>query len=474
MTRCLLVSVVFTLATAGPSMAGTSYYVTQSGAGSNNGTSPANAWSVGAYNSTSTPAGGDTVFFSGTITSTIVPNSNGNSSSRLVLDFTGAMVNATNPGLRIKGRSYLTINGGTFGASSSGTLIDFGGSQSHDVTINGWRYTGASGGTASFIWGNYCYNLTVSNNTVDNIALFVGGDSVNDHDILIKNNYASSSINTATQSDIIRYGDAYNVTIEGNKLIQRTPGDNASGRHNDAIQTYKSGASQSGYPYGWIIRYNWIEVNATSGTGDTSWLMLELMSDGGATPALKVYSNVFVGDPTDSNTNNGVCIDQQTTPFTVYFYNNTVIRQNGPDNTIRLLGPGTAYVRNNAGYDSSKNWGTDLSWSMTPGAQWDRNFFYQFSQCSSTYTGPHGSCSTDPKFSNYSNGDFSLQSSSPLANAGDSTIGSEYSQGIAPGSSWPNPTLVTRTTGNWGIGAFQSGVAPPSLNPPTDLTAITH
>ena len=63
-----------------------------------------------------------------------------------------------------------------------------------------------------------------------------------------------------------------------------------------------------------------------------------------------------------------------------------------------------------------------------------------------------------------------MQSTSPLISAGDSTIGSEYSQGITPGATWPNPVLSTRATyGNWEVGAYV--YVEPGTQPPTHLEA---
>ena len=461
--RLLLLTAVCSLSCLNAHAA--TYYVTQSGAGSGNGTSLANAWSVAAFNASGVPTGGDTVNFSGTLTSSVIPGTNGTAAARLTLDFTGATLSGSNPRIQINGNSYINLLGGTFGTASSGSLIRANGQIYHDVKISGWTFIGPAGAVVSLLDGKYPQFVELSNNYLDNCTLGYS-DTTNTHDLLIKNNFIRGSNNTTDQTDIISFGDAYNVTIEGNKLIQQAPGA-TSGRHNDTIQTFESGATPHAPPYGWVIRYNWIEVNVPSGSGDTSMLMMELMGDHLGVPALKIYGNVFVGDPTDSASNNGICNDQNSSPYTVYFYNNTVIRKSGPDNTIRFLSPGTLYARNNIGYATNTGAGTYLAWTMTAGAQWNRNFFFHFDQCSAATSGPNGSCSTDPRFVDYTNNNFSLQSGSTLVGAGDSSIGTEFNQGIAPGATWPNPTLVARPSGAWDIGAYQSGgvVAPPPPPP---------
>lgn len=438
------------------------WYVTQSGAGNQTGTSVGNAWSVAEFNAQTSPKGGDTVTFQGTLTTTITPgvSGTGNAGNRLMLDFSGATLNTANPRINVNGQSFLNINGGTFGAGSS-TLITFNNTPSHDVTIANWTYTGGTTDTAEFVWANSVTNAVIENNTIDNIGTFVDGDQVLTHDLTIRNNYVRTSLNTTDQTDIIRIGDAYNVTIEGNKLIQQTQGA-TSVRHNDCIQTYMKGGSNAGNPYGWIIRYNWIELNVQGGSGDTSWLMLENMANHGTTAACKIYSNVFVGDATDTGSNNGTAPNSNDASAVFYFYNNTVIRKAGPDNTIRFLAPGTLYARNNIGYATSSGQGTYLNWTMTPGTGgWDNNWFTNFS-AASNYIGPHGG-TNDPQLTDVTNNDFSLKSTSPLIAAGDATIGSEYNQGIAVGATWPNPTLGNRAS--WDIGAYVFGGAPSSPNP---------
>jgi hypothetical protein len=458
----------------GSGLQAASYFVTQAGAGSKNGTSAANAWSVANYNTTGAPTGGDTVFFSGTITSTVTPptGGTGNGANRLTLDFTGALLNAAIPRIKVNGKNYINFLGGSFGSGPGVTLVSTNGSIFHDDTFSGWTYLGNSDGSScDFLSGQYPQFVEISNNHLENCTLGYS-DSTNTHDILIKNNYIQGAVNTTEQIDIISFGDAYNVTIEGNKIIQRAPGA-TSGRHNDGIQTFQSGTSLNGAPYGWVIRYNWIELDVPSGSGDNSWLMLENLADGpGGIPAMKIYSNVFVGDVTSNAGNNGVVNDGSG--FTTYFYNNTVIRHNAPDNTLRFLnfsGPGMLYAKNNVGQSNPGTCCSFLSWTVTIGAA-ASNYFFNFSGCSSNTSGAGGSCSTDPKFIDYTNGNFALQASSPLIGRGDSSIGSEYSQGIGPGSTWPQPALVARTAGSWDVGAFQTATV--SVPPPGPVTTLTQ
>jgi hypothetical protein len=435
-----------------------SYYVTQSGAGSQNGADPADAWSLASYNETTIPSGGDTVFFSGIFTSKIVARSGGtgNGASRLTLDLTAATINAgaVTPYLSLGGHSYITVNGGTFGSPGSSVgrdIISFGGDL-HDITIQKTTWTGDPEGVAGWVDVTHGYNVLIQNNHADNVgADGVWSDGAATHDVVIQNNFIRTSLSSAVDIDVIQIADAANVTIQGNKLINRAVSSERS--HQDVIQTYMKGGSDHAHPTNWIIRYNWLEGGSVGGSGDNSWLMMENM-DGN--PACQLYGNVFYGNPTQNTANNGCCFNSNQPTAVFYFYNNTVIRTTVPDNTIRFLAPGQLYAENNVGMCSPPTTGTCLVWTMNELGRWDHNFFYQFPYATSKDSGPHGSIRANPSFDNFSGADFSLASGSPLIGAGDGTIGPQYAKGIAPGAKWPNPKLVSRSAGAWDVGAYQS------------------
>jgi len=447
-----------------------SYYVTQSGSGSHTGMNNSNAWSVADYNASSTPTGGDTVIFSGALASRVAPatSGTGNGSGRLVLDFGNATMSAS--ALSISGQNYLTFLGGPVSSSSSGQIIACSSKVAHDITISNFTFTGGAGGSTIFLALGKCNNVLVSNNNVDNVGSFINEGVGSTNNITVTNNYARTSVNVTNQTDLITLGDTINVVIEGNTLFHRAPGSQSNSRHNDIIQTYESGASTHQAPGNWVIRYNWIEANIGSGgDGSNSWTMLENVS---GSPAMKIYGNVFVGSGSTFWTN-GLDFNSAYSSAVVYLYNNTFFVHGAPGNTVRFQNSGILYARNNAGMASPTFSGTYLAWNWSAGAQWNRNFFYHFGDCSGTYSGPNGSCSADPLFVDSANNNFALQSSSPLLNVGDNAIGSEYNQGIAPGATWPNPTLVPRTTGTWDVGAYQHGSTDRPA-PPTNVSAVAR
>jgi hypothetical protein len=119
------------------------YHVTQSGAGSANGTSEANAWSVSDFNTSgnwsSTPgtsgkiSPGDTVMLHGTFTSGIIVHGSGQSGNRITVLFAdNAKFSApafSGIVIDVGQRSYITIDGGTNGIienTDNGTPASFG------------------------------------------------------------------------------------------------------------------------------------------------------------------------------------------------------------------------------------------------------------------------------------------------------------------------------------------------------------
>ena len=75
--------------------AGNTYYVTQNGNGAKNGQNLGNAWSVSDFNNSANWSAtdnsskidpGDTIYFSGTITSQLLPKGNGSAGNQIILD----------------------------------------------------------------------------------------------------------------------------------------------------------------------------------------------------------------------------------------------------------------------------------------------------------------------------------------------------------------------------------------------------
>jgi len=115
MKRLFCLASAFALA---PLAHAANWYVTQSGAGTFDGTTLATAWSVAQYNaSAATTGAGDTVNLSGTITSEIVVPNGGASGNPLTIQFAPdtILTQPSGTALACSGISNLTIDGGSNG-----------------------------------------------------------------------------------------------------------------------------------------------------------------------------------------------------------------------------------------------------------------------------------------------------------------------------------------------------------------------
>jgi hypothetical protein len=436
------------------------YYVTNSGAGTHDGANATSAWSLADFNDTDKPTGGDTVRFTGTFTTALTPSGNGTGAAKLILDLRGATLNKE---LSLRGKHDISVVGGTASPTAANQTINLNGSS--NIDIDGYVYESTStSGTTSFAQINNCNYITISNCRAVNCAYGFVGDK--NHFITLTGNDILTSQNSTVQTDIIHFGSATDVIIEKNKFVLRAPG-NASVRHNDVIQTYRSGASGGFDSQNWIIRYNWIENDCVqpSSDGNASWTMMEALV---GNPAIKVYSNVFTSPSLTGGggANNGIRDNKNPgAGDTHYLYNNTIIKRANPGNVIYYLAPGKAIWKNNILWCPEGFPSGNPNSTMTTTA--DYNYFYRNG---SNFTGPHGSGTTDPLLKDPENHDYSLQANSPCIGAADNTIGAEYAYGIAPGSTWPNPTVVART-GAWDVGAFVSNAGPrPSPTPSPSAT----
>ena len=455
MKRSILVLILLRLLLS-PSFAATKY-VTQSGSGKADGSGAMNPMSVAAFNAASFSAG-DTISFSGTITSKVTIPSGGSSGNRITYNFSGATVGTTT-GTRINlnGKSHLNLFGGTFAAAPElfqSCIYDGEVTTVSDIVVSGWTFDAGSGASAVFLAFSGTANpvdITVENNTIDNVMRFVATYAQGDN-FIIRNNYARSteeegSVDPANfQADLIFLASARTVTISGNKLINRSP--SGGNNHSDPIQSFSSGRRS---PHGWIVKHNWIEM-ATG--GDSAWLTMEDWT--GGVDGLKAFGNVFVGEKGSANI--GINVSFQVNPNArIYLYNNTFIRRNNPSSTVRIDNVNIdLYAKNNIVWASSSTSSSIYVGGASP--HWvsvNYNFTYNNRDTPSQWTGANGSNSTNPLFENTGSNQFWLSSGSKLIGAGDNSIGSEYEYGIAPGATWPNPTLVARS-GAWDVGAYVS------------------
>lgn len=463
----LTTSLLFVLLAATNSFAAdTTYYVTQSGSGTGDGKSLANAWSAADFNTADNWDSadnadkidpGDTVSLNGTITTKLTVQGSGTSGNQIVIDGSNVTMNVSADNQIMlngggSGKSYITIQNVTFSPSiSSKWLMGTGNAVSTNVIVKNSIYNGPSNSTVGFFYAGRTSYSTFDNNTMTNILRGVWGDKTDTHDLTISNNTFITVLSDTTTdvSDIIKLGDAYNVTIEGNKMVMRKGHDTP---HCDIIQTYESSGSSTGAPYNWTIRHNWIELNTTS-RSNKSWMMIEEM-----TGDFKIYGNHFIG--TDGGENgNGIRIHYGVAPYNLYIHNNVFYKKSGPGNTFNIDDTFTVFeLKNNISYDEGTSVIFDSSGTPTYPTREYNSYYggssggYGGSNCTNWISGKTGSvCNQDPLFTDTANDDYNIQFGSPVIDAG-LDLGAEYTLQIAPSATWPNPSLLTTTT--WGIGAY--------------------
>jgi len=439
MKTTALVALALTLAVATPGLA-EDFYVAEGGTGTGlSCTSPRSVSWFGTAGNWATPkqagkiGAGDVVRLCGTISSRFTLQGSGTSGNYIAIDGAGATL-ATSVTFATNNKSWWIIRNVTWQDGSNDTLFDIGGG-SNGIVEN--ARADAMNDAVAFLWQ---FNSTIRPDQ-----------------ITIRNSYFRTN-NTNygdRQFDMIFSEGATNVTVEGSYLEMRAGGAGATA-HDDVIQTWQKGGTNGGPPGNWTIRNNWIVMNSAA-TNDRSWLMLESL-----TGTNNIYSNVFLGIQGASEANGiSACCNQSGVVFNIF--GNTFVAKNGASNNVlNLAGSGTANIRNNIFHLGGQ---TALTGTMTKNRSNNLWFGSSIPSCSG-FTGDV--CGTDPMFTNYAANDFSLRSTSPAKGSG-TNLGTSYDDGIAPGSAWPNPTVVPRG-GVWDKGAFQGSSGSATVpSAPTNL-----
>lgn len=414
-------------------------YVSQSGQGTQDGETEANAHSVAWLNSGANWGAGasqvspdDTVQLVDTISDDITLAGSGASGSPVTIDGTGATM-AAGVAFIISQKSWWIVQNCTW--------VDNTTSQPFDIR----------GGSNGIVQGNHAAEMAAY---VFLKFLQSGGLST---DMTIRNNYVSNqSANPGeSQRDLIASEGNIRVIVEGNYFKMQSVGTSSSS-HNDIIQTYEKGGSSAGPPQDWIIRHNMFVMDCLE-SQDKSWLMLEALAG-----TNEIYNNVFVGID-GAEAANGLNITRfQRTGVVLNLYNNTIVAKNAASNSLLTIGTDwdgadiTARCVNNIMYaegnqemlGGSGESGLTRSYNLWDGTR------------SPSIVGKTGSLKdVDPLFEDYAGNEFSLQDTSPAKDTG-TNLGAPYDTAIAAGATWPDPELVTRTT--WSMGAYEAAGAPPA------------
>jgi hypothetical protein len=417
-------------------------YLAQNAQGTGDGSSCANARAASWFNTSGNWGTGSTQ-----INPSNIVNLCGSISTSLMFQGSGTAGN------------YITVNG--TGATYSGTFT---------VSDRSWwkiqNVSWASGKTSQLVIIKGGSNGIFTGNTADNVsgdpAVWIAQGAALPNNITISNNFIRTTTSDLgnVQLDIIKTEGSNNVIVEGNYLEMRAGGA-GSNAHDDVIQTYESGSSSSkGGPSNWTVRYNKIVMNS-SASADRSWTMFEHMSG-----TNNIYGNVFLG-LNGAGGANGLNAHNDGSSAVFNIVNNTFVSKGtASNNVLNLSGPGQANIRGNIIHTVNQ---TALTGDMNKTR--DHNLWYgnNIPSCSG-YTGEL--CKQDPLFTDYTNNNFSLKSSSPAINAA-SNLGSPYNWNIAAGSTWPNPTLAQRpASGNWAMSAYEYNSNSSNsivLMPPTNL-----
>lgn len=336
------------------SLHATTYFVTQSGAGSANGSTLGNAWSAANFNNSSnwsaTPATagkispGDTVSLNGTITSALTAQGGGTAGNIITILFaSGAKMSGspfTGNFITITSHDYITIDGGTNGLLESlnnGTGL---GSQVNNVGV---KLNGSN-------------HITVQNLTISPLYIRTAGAETNDYGVGIEcgagggGNCNDLTVTGCTMANMVQgvgytyHSGASNITVYNNNISYINwgvfVGDNGT-----------SGDTMSGIRiYGNIIS-QWANWEQTGNFFHHNGVFIFCNNTGGGASDMQIYNNTF--GPGFGAQNTSAIYINGTINSATYCYNNLFIpaADEGPANgmiTLRAMNVNnTNYVFNN-------------------------------------------------------------------------------------------------------------------------------
>ncbi|MBN2529845.1 MAG: right-handed parallel beta-helix repeat-containing protein [Deltaproteobacteria bacterium] len=445
-------------------------HIAQTARGADTGNDAANVHSIGWFNDisnwgtgTGQIAPGAVVAFHDEITTALTIQGDGatGEGQSIQIDFSDATLNTPQPvKIHFNGHKHITVSRVTFDSSiNSGVLFQLG--QSADFArIQDCSYTGSFDSEADAIYHQYAANSLIEGNTFINVRQGIYGDSLLNHNITIRNNTILGCTGAVDMAqDIVRFGDACNVLIEGNHFAVRKDvyPNNMDDDHSDVLQTYRKGGGNASYVENWVIRYNLFELD-TPNPNHRSWMMV-----GDPNGIFVIYSNVFLGTSGGSQAN-GIRMGAMASDGAVEICNNTFVVKGGPNNLIYLDANDTyrLLMKNNIFHASIPisiisriPARTTRSNNIYYGAQ---NFSFVGGDADAWLSGIEGSINgQDPMFMDFDSNDFRIQATSPAKDNGIS-LGKAYDTGLNNSSpvSFPNPSRILRSADNrWNTGAYE-------------------
>lgn len=400
------------------------YYVTESGSGAQNGSNLANAWSVGDFNTSSnwsasigtvgkiSPA--DTVILNGTISTALNTQGNGSAGNPITILFDiGAKISAPVWGNGAGGinvtHNYITIDGG------AGSM---GGISGNPSTANGIIECTANGTslanqvTCGGVVGTNALYLTVKNLVISNIYVRTGTVDQNAFGVGVQNEGPAVSITGFVVTNCIIHDACYGILADGGDTSNGyTISNNTIYNINWGVRIATRGGSSNllqnlllynNLIYGWTIwddttisnsfHHNGIFLQADGGLIDGASLYNNKFGPGFGgsyqTSAIyfntgiknvRIFNNIFFA-LTGEFCSNGMIVGQTTQITTISIYNNTFLNDAGISLSIsgsNSLIPGsdvaqTWNVKNNVG-STSGGYGF-ISVHYSPGITFNCNY----------------------------------------------------------------------------------------------------
>ncbi len=488
----------------------TTYYICQSATGNGSGDSYANCESVGNHNS-DTFAPGDIIYLCDTITSQVAPPSSGNADTTEGRIFyrgdyaghagvlSGVSVAADTGAFNLSAKSYITLDSATIQNTVGGSAVKVrAGSpaSAYGITIRNSYLTGsAQDGIYSDADGGYeIDNLIVEFNDItgNKMSGHLSGGVKTRADIRYNNfdgngTYVGAPYCVYHDTGAMYYHNIYvghtqnggTHYIYGNRLVNCLCGQGIKIKNNADIY-HNFIANNAGYD---VMHIEYSGVTATqrvwanviiTGLGISA---ITACPESNGTLTVYDYNNsIYVNSSWDHSWTSGIILDSLTASGVDSFTaKNNIFYVNHSDNACYYKSatgtPGSTTIENNLCYGPTSNV-----------AYWAGGYrTWTYWQNTLGFDSPVG-YNEDPKYTNPSGNDLTLQVTSPCIDTGEN-LGSTFQVGLDPSTTWTlqNPGIVqssvvtvTRPRGAaWDIGAYEYLQTLPALTGVTNFIGGT-
>lgn len=442
----LVVFLVFVFSAKNANAATQTYYITQSGAGLQDGTSLANAWSAVNFNDTANWSStentakidpGDTAILSGTFTSQLTVRQSGTSGNPITINGTDAVVNVgggAQYGLLLSRKNYINITGGTY---KNATVANIYVAQSNNVFISYANFTDVGTGVKLYAGDGYdLKDVTIATSTFSDLSIHgilgevyggtTGGELGIVHDVYILGNTMTNIATSSNGMGIQIWGPTATLYPNGDKTGTLRAPYNIKIEGNTINNTRKSaiGLTEGCLNSGWgtIIRNNRVTYAGQSDVGNINAFQLNSCDN------LLVEGNEI--SYTETSVTDGIGI---------------ILDWGNSDNDLLTDG---AIVRNNFIHNNTaQSWGTGISAYKTTNSRIYNNISIS-NNVGIIFSNPQSSGNEFYNNVMYGNGP-------ALYTAGGARIDS-----VAPSSVWKNNVFMNNNP--YGIYVATSGTVNPT------------